>query len=676
MKRLLRVKSAVSILLACCLLSVLLCACGGGKTEKYTLSSEIITSGKELSFSSCTTGATRSGKIASSGLLTLFIDRKTASPVIRNGKTFWRALPKSVSRSSEEIPAVLSVEVINAGQRYVLNSQTDCVKNSLPVSRKTDSGVCTEYAMVLSADGKSVTVTVPVTFSLVDGSFFVSVKCADITTSDEDFVVTKLRLMDYFGSDTGANEGDYILVPDNCGAIIDTYNVKSGFEKLSFKVYGDAEKNNTLLGAYGMKKKNSAFVAMIEKGDSIATVSADTVSDSGYNRVGAEFEITEALIKSDDESETVYVSGNSYKDEIRLCYRFLEDKNADYSGMAIACREHLIRTGVLSADTVDSTSDLPFLLTTSGEAVSAAGKTTSLTTCEQLLDMLTYLKGKGFSNIFVKYKGTLTGGLSQSAIQKCEMLKTLGTQEDFEELNDYVSAQQMKLFFDLGFTSYTSVSAKTSDFARDLSGALCTVEKTNLFDVTSKYGVASYDEIDDNVISLFPLTEKSVIKNISVNDASAFLYSDSENGATRDDVQSMIKTESASLTTIGELMVEKGNFYMLKNASVISSMPLKASVGETDFYKSVPFIPLILHATTEYSTEPINLGDDYHRAMLRAVEYGALPQFEWCYEEIESGEEPPQDAEETSSQEETEQTPHPKTKAERTPTKHLRRRRK
>lgn len=630
-----KTRRALSLILLLSLLTGTLCACSAAKTSQYTLSPDIISSKKSLSLSSTTTGATKSGKISSSGMTTLFIDRKTASPIIKNQNVLWRALPKSTASNSDEIPAVLTVELLKDGQRYVLNSQSDGVKNAAPVLTKTDGGVYVEYAMSLETEGESIRINVPVTFYLEDGNFFASVKCSEISVSDKDFVVTKLRLLDYFGSNTAAVDGDYILVPDNSGAVIDTFRADSSFENVSLKVYGDSEKNNAVTGAFGMKRKDSAFIAMIEEGDAIASIGAQTAAHTGYNRVGTEFEITETLVRGEGENEKIFVSGESYDGEIRICYRFIEGNNANYSGMAIACREHLIRTGVLSSDTVEESGELPFVLSTVGAATDSLKISRNLTSYEQLLDMLTYLKGKGFPNIYIRYKGMLSGGFEQNDISKCQTLPALGTQEQFKELTDYVSAQQMKLFVDLGINSCTVTAAKGKNLAGDLTGEKYSAPRINLLGGGAYFGFTAYDRIDDNVISIFSLAKNGGFRDLCINDASAFLYSDSKNGATRTDVMQMIENETASLSTIGSTMVEKGNFYMLKNASVIASLPLTASAEESGCYKSVPFIPLVLHGTVEYSSEPLNLSTDYQTSLLKCVEYGALPQFEWVYEDIE-----------------------------------------
>lgn len=627
-----RLKVALSTALLVCMLAALFCACGAENTHSYTLSENIITSQNDLSLSKTESKGSKKTLVTSSGILNLYFDKKTASPILKINNRVWRALPEKAKKSAEDVPAVFTLEVIHEGQRYLLNSQQDGVKNSVPVCTKTENAIIADY--VLTVPGENVQITVPLMFYLEDGSFFASINCRNIKSSDDEYIVTKIRLLDFFGSDTGSSSGDYILVPDNSGAVIDTHNAKKSFKGVSLKVYGDAEENNAVMGAYGVKKNDSAFVAIIEKGDAIATINAKTAASSGYNRVGAQFELRETQIIKSGDKDKVYISGESYNGEIKICYRFIEGNNANYSGMAIACREHLIRTGVLSADTVSESGDLPFMLSTIGEATAITGKPQVMTSYEQLLDMLTYLKGKGFSNILVRYKGALTGGLNQNNITECGVLKELGTAEQYKELSEYMSAQQMPLFYDLGFVTFPTVGAKSSYLSRDLSGSVRAIEKTNLLGVSARTGLLSYDRIEDNVIGIFDLSYKNDISNICVNDASSFLYSDPGNGATRAEVKDLLNEESASLTTIGELMVEKGNFYMIKNASYISSLSLSPSNKETKYYISVPFIPLVLHATTQYSSEPLNLSEDFTKSMLRCVEYGALPQFEWCYEDV------------------------------------------
>lgn len=165
---------------------------------------------------------------------------------------------------------------------------------------------------------------------------------------------------------------------------------KSDYPEKSFKVYGsdpavkDVTENESkisasaLLGFFGMKQQNSAFVALITKGDTIASVdSVQKSSGDKYDRAGTSYTITDVSYVGSGSKMTKYV-GTQYSGEINVCYRFLTNKNASYSGMAIACREQLIRNSVLSTRTVTSSAHLPFALTILGTAQKAAADTSAL----------------------------------------------------------------------------------------------------------------------------------------------------------------------------------------------------------------------------------------------------------------------------------------------------------
>lgn len=158
----------------------------------------------------------------------------------------------------------------------------------------------------------------------------------------------------------------------------------------SFKVYGsdpavkDVTENESkinasaLLGFFGMKQQNSAFVALITKGDTIASVdSVQKSSGDKYDRAGTSYTITDVSYVGSGSKMTKYV-GTQYSGEINVCYRFLTNKNASYSGMAIACREQLIRNSVLSTRTVTSSAHLPFALTILATAQKAAADASAL----------------------------------------------------------------------------------------------------------------------------------------------------------------------------------------------------------------------------------------------------------------------------------------------------------
>jgi len=632
-------KSSISIVLTVLLIMLLFTGCTS-HIKKYTLSENVITSEKDYSAFSGKFKLSNNNLADSDGNLNLYYDSKTCSVALKNNSSgkVWYSLPEKVNKSAKINPSVLTVDVLYDGQQYELNSQLDCVKNNGATKEKDDDGIIIKYRFSFTPEGKqTVNIIVPVHFYLAEGNFYCCAMCGNISVSDKEAVITKIYLMNFFASSTENQNSDFYLLPDNCGSAY--YPTKNGKNKTnrSLKVYGDLDTNNCLLGAFGAKIGNDAFVAIIEQGDSIANINLQVKEKTGYNTIGTCFDLTQTQTQTNSKNSktSVFISADSYSGNAEICYRFLSGNNADYSGMAIACREKLIRNGVISAQSADDSESLPFVLSAIGMDNTSSKKNVVLTSYEQLQDMLTYMKGKGFSNIYINYKGTLSGGNDQNNITRATLSDALGNDEQYKELTDYITAQQMKLFFSIRTISCSSGNIGSGRLAYDTQSTLITKETLNSFGSVSKFNYCNKNEISQNVISLFAFSDDNGISNINLSDVATGLYCDSSTNSNRDDIMKEIHDETVATNNIGTIMVEKGNFYAIKNIAMINSMPLSVE-NASSAYVSVPFIPLILHGTVAYSSEPINYAEDYQTAMLRAVEYGAMPQFEWCYEKTSS----------------------------------------
>ena len=89
-------------------------------------------------------------------------------------------------------------------------------------------------------------------------------------------------------------------------------------------------------------------------------------------------------------------------------------------------------------------------------------------------------------------------------------------------------------------------------------------------------------------------------------------------------------TDSIPSDTSKMLMVDVGNFYTLKNADVISNIPVSTlAYSEKESYEGIPFIQMSLHGILEYSSVGFNTSDNSAVSFLKAVEYGCLPSADW-----------------------------------------------
>lgn len=599
-----------------------------------------------------------SEKAASSGLIEMYIDAATNSFCIyeTTKKQYWSVLPLLENiYSGEELlsgASMASIRVTGGTDTYELNTQDNSLAYGKASYSLTNEGAVFTYGIFTdeataakeSYSKSDIGFKLEITVSLRDGSMIADCTYENLT-GNPDACIEEIELLNYFGAYNDTGEDDYLLVPDGSGAIIRTSIYDESFESLSFAVYGsdpslcsDEDTADAIIPAFGIKHGDSAFVALIQKGDAAAYINADkATSISEYNRVYPRFTVTPV----EYDGEKLYISNTPNITELSLCYRFLTGQNATYSGLASACREQLIRNSVLSTKTVSVSDYLPFCLTLTGATVTSFGpfeRLSTLTSFEQARDMLTRMKNKGINNAYVRYRGIFSGGTNSEDPGEAKLLRRLGGSEKLTELYDYISSQKMSLFLDVDILSSASdfsdggsvnIRKESSSYTPDESLSQITGK------TAASRGLAKISKLAKTVSSLLTETRYYSFSGFCFNDAGKLLYSDfSYGGLLRADAANKISSAITPLSTGNSSMAVKGNFYMLKNIDVIIDMPLTPSVTGSGAYVSVPFVPLVLHGIVDYAGEAINTENNLEETLLRCVEYGACPHFEWNYEPL------------------------------------------
>lgn len=659
-------KKAFAVILCICLSFTALTSCSGKKesgvkTKKSVVSLNTVSNKTDetgqLHFSQSSDSL--SEIIASSGLISLAIDRETCSFGIRDTSSnrLWSALPlKSEITPGETVTSsasVVSLKIIGGTEVYYRNSQDNSVAYGTASINILENGSGADFVYNIFTDEETARKTsfdktdigfrITVSVTLADGSAEICCKRENLTNNPDAFIES-LDLLNYFGAYRVCADDDFLLVPDGCGAIIKTAVYDESFEPLSFAVYGsdpsqaDDAAASAVIPAFGIKHNGSAFVSLIQKGDAVATINAKKATKSeDYNLVYPSFNITPISYQN----ETLTVSKASTVDEISLCYRFLSGNNATYSGLASACREQLIRNSVLSTKTVETSDYLPFFLTLTGAATKSLGPIKylkSLTSFEQATDMLIRMKNKGINNVSVRYTGIFNGGTDSKDIDGAHVLYRLGGADKLNELYEYISAQKMNLYLDIdllssstGFSSQSAVSInkKTSSYKPYSAMADFMGEET------AERELRSLNKISKLVASVLSNTRNLDFSGFCLNDVGSVLYSDfSQNGILRDEAADTIAKAISPLSTGNSTMTVGGNFYMLKNVNSVINIPLKATASQSGAYFSVPFIQLVLHGIVDYAGEPINTDINLKETMLKHIEYGACPHFEWNYDAL------------------------------------------
>lgn len=594
--------------------------------------------------------------VAKSGLIELYLDTETYGIAIKEtsiNKT-WLSMPATVDAGTSTA-TILSIELSKDNQIYRMNSQDNSVAFSAASFKPVSNGIQIVYNMALDAEsaknggiGGVPYASVTVSYVLSDGTLHAKISCSEAVVANG-YVLERLTLLNDFGAITNAGENDFILLPDGSGAtLMLAGNSADTYQTRSFEVYGsdlslgtseENEKAAALFGYYGMKQGNSAFVTLLQSGDTNAEITSyRSDGENAEYRVGASFRITDVVYSGKEGKQTKYI-GESWSGEIDLCFRFLSGKNASYSGMAAACRELLIRNSVLSTKTVTTSAHLPFALTLWG-AVSknSGGSYKTLSDYEQAGELLSMMKAKSINNITLRYCGVLDGAVNQYLLAEASTLGGLGKKKDFAALKQYVATQKFEMYLDMDIASFNKRGA-SGDYARNMQGDKIEITESNPFTaVAGKESFTSYalglSAVADNVRSYINNTKDYVFDGYAVRDAGKLLYSDysSSSVQNRSNAVNMLSEQASTLSSGRQLMIDSGNFYMLKDADFVAGLPSETAYPADETYIAVPFVEMILHGIVDYTLSPINLSTDSALAFLKSVEYGALPAYEWYFE--------------------------------------------
>lgn len=504
--------------------------------------------------------------------------------------------------------------------------------------------------------------TIPVEYTLENGSLIVRIPCAQIIAPKE-FPLVNIRLLPFFGA-TDINAKGYMFIPDGCGALVDYNNGKLNAQPISIPIYGtdpakkQSEKfqytEQAIVPVFGMKNENDAFIAIIEDGDAHASINTDIAGRVySYNTNYASFNIlpwdTVAFSGTSGEIKNNVYSSEQYLGDIAVRYTFLQGSDADYSGMAKAYRNYLASKNEISKLSMGG---YRFILETLGairKTKSFFGipytATVPLTTFKQTEMIMNEIRIKGVKNIDIKINGWFNGGINNKVPKNVNVEGVLGGRRGLSKLSSTVSSQNGQLYLDValqnvnsgflapGFNAWTdavhytykeiaikypySIVSMAQDRERQYKFLLSPKKLWNLLNpfITrlKKYslGTPYYNDLGKAALSDFH-SSNTVDRQEAVNYIT-------------DDLK---KTEmSYALST--------GNIYSIKNAKLILELPNDSSHYFLED-KSVPFVQMVLHSYIDYAGQAINLSDDYRTAMLKTAETGGCLYYVWIYgDEIE-----------------------------------------
>lgn len=501
---------------------------------------------------------------------------------------------------------------------------------------------------------------IPVEYTLDGGAFVATIPQIGGNT---EFRLTDLKILRFFGA-AGIDKNGYMFVPDGSGAVIDLNNGKTRYSPYKKQLYGlnrstDIKgivniEQQCYLPVFGMKQDESAFIAIIEKGDGQASINSDiSARNNSYNSVYPSFEIT-SFSQVQMPSWARKTGMNMYQEKpftgpIQIRYEFLYNDDADYTGMARTYQKYLLDNDMINAGNFKD--DIPFMLSLIGAIdydssvlgipVKRIKALTSYGQAEEILDML---KKAGIPDISMKYISWANGGARNKTFSDADLISQLGGSKNFKNLLEFSRENDIGIYPEANFLYISKNRLFDSFIAKRDNARLTTTDYAYAFDfslITKKRNFATRMFIVrpagyHGIITDFANDYKKFGNPfLSIGSMGTDLNSDfdDENLCLREEAREIISEELDFLEQSGIRISSDGaNAYTLKYLEYVNNMPMASS----EYYitdKSIPFFQIVLHGILPYSNTPANFADDYRDSILKSLETGASPSFEWTYTE-------------------------------------------
>ncbi|MGI6270440.1 MAG: DUF5696 domain-containing protein [Candidatus Howiella sp.] len=458
--------------------------------------------------------------------------------------------------------------------------------------------------------------------------------------------VVNIELLPNLGA-AGDYEDGYVFYPDGSGALTySTPNHGQSTEVYETSIYSDTTvdmswENNRdstglkrmMLPVYGSKKNNQAFLAIIEEGDTDASICLLPSGNSvNLNRINSKFTYRTAVqITSSSEYSTglaTIFEKNALDISPKVKYTFLNGREytPDYSGMANAYRDYLIENGEMKKSELLS-DQMPLALdfiTGTWKSMLFYNSYVSISSFEEIQSVVEELNANGISDLLLY----LEGWEKTTYPSTFKIPSGSGGAEGLQSLMDTLRGSGGEIFLNSDF-----VYADT--FTRSISESkLALGSDSRIYEYdTYWYKLFSPGYIRDNMQNVVNGASKLGNPGLAVYSMGSLIYSDynTRYNTKRADcadiwngVYQTLEENNIPTASYG------GNKYLLNVADWLRDIPMSSS-GYTFADESVPFYQMVVHGSIPYSAKPFNHFYDQEKEKLQTIEYGCIPMYKLTY---------------------------------------------
>ncbi|HZG75996.1 MAG TPA: DUF5696 domain-containing protein [Paenibacillus sp.] len=454
----------------------------------------------------------------------------------------------------------------------------------------------------------------------------------------------------FFGGTKGVRQEEgYMLIPDGSGALVRLNEPTIATQPYIGRVYGDdlgmkgspalsdsfaLPPEQVHLPAYGIAHETGkdAFAALIEGGAAYAEIrSYPSGVTTDYNWTAAKWIYRETYFQPVDLKGNGITLNQERKNrfDAGLKLMLLGGEDADYSGMAKRIREELASDGMLPQPRRADAEARPLQLEvvvaeTKKELVGS--KVISMTTAEQLDDILSDLRAGGVEDVSVVVSGYSEGGSAGASPQHLPFEAKTGGASDWKAVAEKYEAIGVPMYF---FADYV-VAWKAADGYGERDLALTAADQLlSLWpDVWLLHPPAS-ERLFDAEAKKFAANG---ISRLALGSVGNNLFSSNAKPAvSREDAmaayQSMLTSED-----IRGFVLFKPHAYLWKHAERIADLPTTSSQFLMAS-EEVPFLQMVLKGYVDYYAAASNFHANPEEELLKLIDYGSYPSFYVTYNE-------------------------------------------
>lgn len=451
----------------------------------------------------------------------------------------------------------------------------------------------------------------------------------------------------------------YAFVPDGSGALIRFRDNNVAFQEYTGDVYGkDASQGeyyyeeltdalplkDPTMPVFGVAYGNNqvAFVAYADEGDEYMNIVCTPEENmTYYTWTSAKFvynlKYHQVYNKAGDGYFSLMEEPNAF--DISMTYKFLtgdgsgSTEAANYVGMALTYRQHLIDMGILTERMAEDNTDIPirldFIMSDAKSSVVGMENVVATTT-EDVAEILNDVMAGGITNINTGLSGWQKSGASFSKPYTQKYSSKIGKRSEFGELISQFAQKGVDISYSVDYVTINKNMLNYYNTAVEhINSWYAYVDKEVLLSETApvyEFGFAKPEKSAEWLSKQYNSTKDSVA-SMTVTGIGSVLTGDYSRGK-HTSVSDAIDIYRETMASMDEMKmnIKTPGMYLWQYTDRYLQAPVGHSqyIFETD---AVPFLQIVLDDTMEIYAPYANFSFYTQTDILKMIDYNLSPSF-------------------------------------------------